>query len=192
MWEIEGIAPPFLTLALDGGEWSASRPSSYTPRGNRPRCPLGRRLDEPQRRSGRCWVEKNLAPAGKRTPTVQPVARRYTDWAVRALQRRVSWWKSRIEEPLHLLPTTTVVEVGRTFRLLFRFLSQIWKTRVLKIVKLSISINFPTRQPPCTPKIWNECGIGKIAQQGKPRHPASSSGWPNLYGGDIQQGNDQT
>jgi hypothetical protein len=26
-----GIAPPFLTLALDGGEWSASCPSCFTP-----------------------------------------------------------------------------------------------------------------------------------------------------------------
>jgi hypothetical protein len=25
-----GIAPPFLTSALDGGEWSASRPGSFT------------------------------------------------------------------------------------------------------------------------------------------------------------------
>jgi hypothetical protein len=30
------IAPPFLTSALDGGEWSASRPSRFTPRGNAP------------------------------------------------------------------------------------------------------------------------------------------------------------
>jgi hypothetical protein len=26
-----GIAPLFLTLALDGGEWSASRPDRFTP-----------------------------------------------------------------------------------------------------------------------------------------------------------------
>jgi hypothetical protein len=25
-----GIAPPFLTSALDGGEWSASRPGRFT------------------------------------------------------------------------------------------------------------------------------------------------------------------
>jgi hypothetical protein len=28
-----GIAPPFLTLALDGGEWSASRFCRFTPGG---------------------------------------------------------------------------------------------------------------------------------------------------------------
>jgi hypothetical protein len=30
-WEIEGIAPPFLTSALDGGEWLGSRPDRFTP-----------------------------------------------------------------------------------------------------------------------------------------------------------------
>jgi hypothetical protein len=30
-WRSGGIAQPFLTLALDGGEWSALRPSRFTP-----------------------------------------------------------------------------------------------------------------------------------------------------------------
>jgi hypothetical protein len=30
MWGSGGIAPPFLTSALDGGEWSASRPGTFT------------------------------------------------------------------------------------------------------------------------------------------------------------------
>jgi hypothetical protein len=30
-WGSGGIAPPFLTSALDGGEWSASRPYRFTP-----------------------------------------------------------------------------------------------------------------------------------------------------------------
>jgi hypothetical protein len=35
----------FLTSALDGGEWSASRPGrAFTPRGKDPRYPLDRRL----------------------------------------------------------------------------------------------------------------------------------------------------
>jgi hypothetical protein len=29
-WENGGIAPPFLTLVLDGDEWSASHPSYFT------------------------------------------------------------------------------------------------------------------------------------------------------------------
>jgi hypothetical protein len=31
MWGSEGIVPPFLTSALDGGEWSTSRPGRFTP-----------------------------------------------------------------------------------------------------------------------------------------------------------------
>jgi hypothetical protein len=31
VWGSGDIAPPFLTLALDGGEWSASCPSRFTP-----------------------------------------------------------------------------------------------------------------------------------------------------------------
>jgi hypothetical protein len=30
IWSNGGIAPPFLTSALDGGEWSASRPCCFT------------------------------------------------------------------------------------------------------------------------------------------------------------------
>jgi hypothetical protein len=35
-----GIAPPFLTSALDGGEWSALRPGSALPPGNEPPVPI--------------------------------------------------------------------------------------------------------------------------------------------------------
>jgi hypothetical protein len=31
MWEGGGIAPPLLTPALDGGEWSDSHPGHFTP-----------------------------------------------------------------------------------------------------------------------------------------------------------------
>jgi hypothetical protein len=51
---------------------------SFTPRplylkGESPRYPLGRRLGVPHSRYGRC-EEKNLSPAGNRSPAVQPVA----------------------------------------------------------------------------------------------------------------------
>jgi hypothetical protein len=39
--------------------------------------------------------EKSLAPAGYRTPAIQPIARRYTDWAMSVqyvLQRKVTFW----------------------------------------------------------------------------------------------------
>jgi hypothetical protein len=42
----------FLTSALDGGKWSASRPGHALPRGKDPRYPLYRRLCGPQSRSG--------------------------------------------------------------------------------------------------------------------------------------------
>jgi hypothetical protein len=56
---------------------------SCTPRPLYPRV-MDRRLDGPQSRSGRCGVEKNLVPAGNRNPVFQPVAHRYTDWAIPA------------------------------------------------------------------------------------------------------------
>jgi hypothetical protein len=61
-WGSGGIAPLFLTSAVDGDEWSATRLCRFTPRG-----PLDRRLGEPQSRSGRCGEEKNLA-----LPEIEP------------------------------------------------------------------------------------------------------------------------
>jgi hypothetical protein len=57
----------FLTSALDGGEWSASRPGRFTPRES-PWCPLDRRLGGPQSRSGRGGEEKNSQPP----PRIEP------------------------------------------------------------------------------------------------------------------------
>jgi hypothetical protein len=37
-----------LTSALDGGEWSASRPGRFSPQGKSPWYPLDRRLGGPQ------------------------------------------------------------------------------------------------------------------------------------------------
>jgi hypothetical protein len=68
----------FLTSALDGGEWSASRLPRFTPR---------------ERTSGTHWIggwagpavwtqgleEKSSAPVGNRTPIVQSIVKHYTD-----------------------------------------------------------------------------------------------------------------
>jgi hypothetical protein len=54
-----GIAPPFLSLPLDGGEWPASRPGAHW---------IGGWV------GGRYGEEKNVLPLANRTPTVQPVA----------------------------------------------------------------------------------------------------------------------
>jgi hypothetical protein len=55
VWGNGGITAPFLILALDGGEWSASRPGHFTRgEGVPPRYRLCRRLAGPQGRSGHC------------------------------------------------------------------------------------------------------------------------------------------
>jgi hypothetical protein len=48
-----------LTSALDGGEWSASRPGRFIPKGKSPWYPLDERLGGPQSGSGRGGEEKN-------------------------------------------------------------------------------------------------------------------------------------
>jgi hypothetical protein len=62
-------------------------PALY-PQGKSPWYPLDRRLGGPQSRSARSGEEKNSQPrreSNPRTPIVQPVAQRYTDWAITAL-----------------------------------------------------------------------------------------------------------
>jgi hypothetical protein len=76
------IIPPFLTLALDQGEWPASCSSRFTPREIAP----GTNWIGGHR--GRSWQygeEKNLAPAGKWTLAIQLIVCCYTDWAILAL-----------------------------------------------------------------------------------------------------------
>jgi hypothetical protein len=70
-----------LTLALDEGGWSTPRPGRFTPR-KETRYPLYRRLGGPQAGSGR--VRKISPPPEFDPRTVQPVASRYTDYAIPA------------------------------------------------------------------------------------------------------------
>jgi hypothetical protein len=56
-----------LTSALDGYEWSASRPGHFTPR-EEPRVPWHRRLGEPQSRPGCGGEDKNFHPP----PGIEP------------------------------------------------------------------------------------------------------------------------
>jgi hypothetical protein len=69
----------FLTAALVGGEWSASCPSHFTPRGKSPLYPLDRRFGGPKSQSGQHGEEKILDPTVTRTPIP-----RYTDYAILA------------------------------------------------------------------------------------------------------------
>jgi hypothetical protein len=64
------MASVFFTSALDGGEWSASRPCLFIPGETGPG--INWRLSGPQSRFGRYGEE--LAPAGNRTPIFQPVS----------------------------------------------------------------------------------------------------------------------
>jgi hypothetical protein len=78
-WGAEVQLHAFLTSALEGGEWSASRPSSLTPRERDRQYPLDRRLGGPQSRSGHGGEEKNPhAVPGLEPPITLLVAQRYT------------------------------------------------------------------------------------------------------------------
>jgi hypothetical protein len=70
----------FLTSALDGGEWSASRPGQALLPGKVPLVPVGQ---ESGWASELVWTQrlgkKSFASAGDRTPIVQIVARHYTE-----------------------------------------------------------------------------------------------------------------
>jgi hypothetical protein len=70
---------PFLTSALDGGEWSASRPGRTLPPGKGPPVPIVQEdgwVPEPVWTQG--LEEKSSAPVGDRTPIVQPIVGHYT------------------------------------------------------------------------------------------------------------------
>jgi hypothetical protein len=77
-----------LTSALDGGEWSASRPGCFTPREKAPGTHwiggwVGSRtvLDA----VGKRRIPSPRQESNPRTPIVQPVGQRFTDWAIAAV-----------------------------------------------------------------------------------------------------------
>jgi hypothetical protein len=102
------------TLALDGGERLASRLGRFTPRERAPcthwiggwvspRAVLDtvvkRKLPSPRRESN------------PRIPIVQPVAQRYTDWAIRALNKmRVQIIKVKLHLCLNTIPCNRIEE----------------------------------------------------------------------------------
>jgi hypothetical protein len=69
-WVVDVQTHIFLTSALLGGEWSASRPGRFTPQGKYPRAGL----DD---------VEK-YRDSKSNPSVVQPVASRYTDYSIPA------------------------------------------------------------------------------------------------------------
>jgi hypothetical protein len=75
----------FLTLALDGGEWSASCPSRALPLGKGPPVPTGLEVGwTPEPVWTQRLEEKSCASVGDRTMVVQSVVSHYTDWATPA------------------------------------------------------------------------------------------------------------
>jgi hypothetical protein len=80
-----------LTLALDGGEWSASRPGRFIPREGAPGTHwIGGWVDH---RAVSDAVVKRKSPSphwesNPRTLIIQPIAQCYTDWAITALLQR--------------------------------------------------------------------------------------------------------
>jgi hypothetical protein len=64
MPESGGIAPPFSTSVLDGGEWSASCPCRFTPSERAPGKQWKRGWFGHQRRFGRYGEKNNLALPG--------------------------------------------------------------------------------------------------------------------------------
>jgi hypothetical protein len=76
LWGNRSIPPPFLTSALDGDEWSASRPEFFTNGEIAPGTHWIKGLDVGPR-AGLDAVEKS-SYAGNRTRADQPVASRYT------------------------------------------------------------------------------------------------------------------
>jgi hypothetical protein len=86
-WEWRYSSTHSLTSALDGGEWSASRPGRFTPRERTPRTHciegwVGPRaiLDAVVKRK----ISILRHESNHKTPIVQLVAQRYTDWAITA------------------------------------------------------------------------------------------------------------
>ena len=85
------------------GGWLTPRPGRFT-RGKETRYPLYRRLGRPQGRSGQ--VRKISPPSGFNPRTVQPVASRYTDWAIPAhpVNMRTTEITLKLIEDLHSMP----------------------------------------------------------------------------------------
>jgi hypothetical protein len=76
----------FLTLALAGCECSASRPGRFPP-GERAPVPIWKKVEYTPEPVCTTWKRENFCPyrdSNSDRSVVQPVASRYTDWAIAA------------------------------------------------------------------------------------------------------------
>jgi hypothetical protein len=99
-----------LSLALDEFGWLAPRPGRFTPPG-KTRYPLYRRLGGPQGQYGQVW-KISLQP-GLDPRTLQPVASRYTDWAIPA-----HTWKAISIIYFECVTVTLVIQHVKRMRLI--------------------------------------------------------------------------
>jgi len=102
-----------MTAALEGGEWSAARPSRTLPL-EKTRYPFYRRLGGPHGRSGQA---ENLVPTGIRSHTVQPAAQSLYRLSYQAHTRHNIFYLKNIRNtlpinsgvylPIHVAPHPT-------------------------------------------------------------------------------------
>jgi hypothetical protein len=96
-------------MALDGDEWSDSRPRSLYPQGKNLGTPLYTRLGGPQSQSGRLGVRKNPLPppAIENGPSsLQPYAVSTLQFIIRMCTRK--WCSVLVEQD----PTTTTIHTS--------------------------------------------------------------------------------
>ena len=120
---------------LDGGGWSTPRPGRFT-LGKVTRDPLCRRMGGPQGRSGRVW--KISLPPTFDPQTIQPVACRYTDWAVPAhfLNSKISALPPQTAFVCPSTLTTTSVSMNIFGRLVAALIENrvLWEVRTTLLV----------------------------------------------------------
>jgi hypothetical protein len=90
-WGSGGVTPRiFFTSALDGGEWSASHHGRFILRERAPGTHWIGGWDGPRAVLDAVVKRKIPSPrreSNPRIPIVQPIAQRYTDWAITAIQK---------------------------------------------------------------------------------------------------------
>ena len=117
-----------LTSALDETGWLKRQPGRFTL--GMTRYPFYRRLGGPKGQSG--WVRKILLPLVFDPRTVQPIASRYTDWAVPAHISGVYW----TEKYFHIVSQTTKSE------------SDAWSHLYCGIQQVSVAVDCNDKHPP--------------------------------------------
>jgi hypothetical protein len=136
-WGNGGIAPRALTSALDGAAWSATRPCRFTLRERSP-CThwIGGWVGP--RAVLNTVVEKKIPSpeSNPRIPIVQPVAQRYTDWAIMAVPPSSAKVKECVE--LYLRSPITPLWRGAQLKHRDNFTFIMWKNKVAVLIILSM------------------------------------------------------